>query len=58
MLDALLLKKAFYLRVLELRPIVASNLFLSLSRTHFEPVSRIPLRFLGFENYPAKRTPK
>jgi hypothetical protein len=27
MLNALILKKAFYLRVLELRPIVASNLF-------------------------------
>jgi hypothetical protein len=27
MLDALFLKKAFNLRVLELRPIVASNLF-------------------------------
>jgi hypothetical protein len=27
MLDALILKKALYLRVLELRPVVASNLF-------------------------------
>jgi hypothetical protein len=27
MLDALILKKAFNLRVLELRPIVASNMF-------------------------------
>jgi hypothetical protein len=27
MLDAIILKKAFNLRVLELRPIVASNLF-------------------------------
>jgi hypothetical protein len=27
MLDAIVLKKAFYLRVLELRPIVVSNLF-------------------------------
>jgi hypothetical protein len=58
MLDALLLKKAFNLRILELRPIVASNLFLSLSRTHFEPVSRIPLRSLGFGIFLAKRTPK
>jgi hypothetical protein len=31
MLDALLLKEAFNLRVLELRPVVASNLFYSLS---------------------------
>jgi hypothetical protein len=27
MLDALILKKAYYLRVLELHPVVASNLF-------------------------------
>jgi hypothetical protein len=30
----------------------------SLIRTHFELISRIPLRFLGFEIFPAKRTPK
>ena len=58
MLDALLLKEAFYLRVLELCPVVASNLFLSLSRTHFELISRIPLMSLGFVIYPTKRTPK
>jgi hypothetical protein len=58
MLDVLFLKKAFDLRGLELRPIVASYLFLSLIRTHFEPVSRIPLRSLGFVIFPAKRTPK
>jgi hypothetical protein len=58
MLDALLLKKSFDLRVLELRLIIASNLFLFSIRTHFEPVSRILLMSLGFVIFPTKRTPK
>jgi hypothetical protein len=58
MLDALLLKKSFNLRVLELRSIVASNLLDSQSELIFELVSRISLRFLGFVIFPAKRIPK
>jgi hypothetical protein len=58
MLDAFLLKKSFNLRVLELRSVVASNLFLFSIRTHFEPILRISLRSLGFEIFPAKRIPK
>jgi hypothetical protein len=58
MLDAFLLKKSFNLRVLELRPIIASYIFLSLIRTHFEPVLRISLGSLGFEIFPVKRIPK
>jgi hypothetical protein len=58
MLDALILKKSFDLRVLKLSLIVASYLFLSLIRTRFEPDLRIPLRFLGFEIFPAKRITK
>jgi hypothetical protein len=58
MLDALILKKAFYLRVLELCPVVTSYLFLFSIRTHFELVSRIPLKSLRFEIFPAKRIPK
>jgi hypothetical protein len=58
MLDALLLKKSFNLRVLELRPIVTSYLFLFSIRTHFEPVLRISLKSIGFEIFPAKRIPK
>jgi hypothetical protein len=38
MLDSLLLKKSFDLRVLELRSIITSNLFLFLIRTHFDLV--------------------
>jgi hypothetical protein len=57
MLDAFFLKKAFNLRVFELRPIVASYLFLFLIRTHFEPVSRIPLRSLGFVIFLQKEHP-
>jgi hypothetical protein len=37
MLDALLLKKSFDLRVLELRSIIASNLFDSLSELILSP---------------------
>jgi hypothetical protein len=58
MLDTLLLKKAFNLKVLELCPVVASYLFNSQSALIFELVLRIPLRSLGFELFPAKRIPK
>jgi hypothetical protein len=57
MLDPLL-KKSFDLRVLELRSIIASNLFLFSIQTHFEPVLRISLRFLGFEIFPTRIIPK
>jgi hypothetical protein len=57
MLDALLLlKKSFNLRVLELRSIVASNLIDSQSELILSP--RISLRFLRFEIFPTKITPK
>jgi hypothetical protein len=57
MLDALLLKKSFNLRVLEVCPIIACNLFDSQSKLIFELVLRISLRSLGFEICPTTRIP-
>jgi hypothetical protein len=57
-LDAFLLKILFDLKVLELRSGVASYLFHLSHQTHFELSLRSALEFLGFQIYPAKRTPK
>jgi hypothetical protein len=57
-LDAFLLKIFFDLKVIELRSIIAPYLFLPLTQTHFELSLRSALEFLGFQIYPAKRTPK
>jgi hypothetical protein len=58
MLDALFLKKYFNLGVLELHSIIASNLFDSQSELILSPSRRILIKSLGFEFFPAKRTPK
>jgi hypothetical protein len=57
MLDALILKKAFHLRVLELRPVVASYLFdpqseLILSPSQESFYSLLGLRFFLQKEYP------
>jgi hypothetical protein len=55
MLDAFLLKILFYLKVLELRSIIA--LFSPLAQIHFELFLGSALKFLGFQFYPAKEHP-
>jgi hypothetical protein len=57
MLDAILLKKSFNLRVRELRSIVASNLLNSQSELILTCLKNF-LTSLGFVIFPAKRTPK
>jgi hypothetical protein len=57
MLDAFLLKILVYLKIIELRSIIAPS-FSPLSQTHFELSLGSALVFLGFQIYPAKRTLK
>jgi hypothetical protein len=58
MLDALLLKKSFNLRILELRSIVASNLFDSQSKLILSQSQESLQGLLGLRFFPAKRIPK
>jgi hypothetical protein len=57
MLDALVLKKAFYLRVLELHPVVASYLLDSQSELILSP-SQESLKVSWVCDFSCKRIPK